>query len=45
MDIRVQDLIEDYMKDYGVVFNQAISLMIEDLNDALKAGEKATLID
>ena len=45
MDTRVQDLIEDYMKHYQVGFEEAVGMMIDDLNDALMAGERTTLAD
>jgi len=36
---RVEYLIENYMKDYEVGFDEAIDMMIEDLNQARENDE------
>lgn len=34
METRVEDLIEDYMNHYGVDYQRAVDIMIEDLEGA-----------
>lgn len=36
MDTRVEDLIDDYIEHYGVSAAEAVRIMKEDLDEALK---------